>query len=358
MNMIAKTGFRMAAVGLALAAAAQAQVNNALTPAEKDAGYSLLFNGTDLSNWKTYQSTTPPSSWVVQQDGDAKAIVVTAGGVGHLISKQNDLQNFDLKIEWKVPTKGNSGIFIRYMEIDAWGGASGPEAQVVDINHSDGQQALHRAGTCYDLFPLIQGRDNWWKPTGEWNQFRIVAFNNRVAHYGNGKKLIEYDFSSKAFNDAYLASKYRTYPNYKTIHPGAIYLQHHGETGIKYRNMRVKKLTQDPWAAGSIYLKADGGLIDDFTFADNLFPAPTTMAPLAPAGGEGLRFTRGSRGMSLLFPGPGEYIVRLSDLQGRTRAVQAVRGESWTLPAGDGAVRVLSVTSGSQTLHHGILPAP
>lgn len=354
---IATTGFRMAAAGLALAAMTRAQVHNALTTEEEKSGYQLLFNGTDLSTFKTYKSTTPPASWVVQQDGDAKAIVVTAGGVGHLITKQADFQNFDLKIEWKVPTKGNSGIFIRYLEIDAWGGASGPEAQVVDINHSDGQQALHRAGTCYDLFPLLQGRDNWWKPTGEWNQFRIVAYNNKVAHYGNGRKVTEYDFSSKAFNDAYLASKYRTYPNYKTIHAGAIYLQHHGETGIKYRNMRIKKLDKDPWAAGSAYLKPDGSLIDDFTHADNFFPVPTTMAPLHP-GGEGLRFTRTSQGLSLLFPEAGQYIVRLSDLQGRTKALQAVRGDSWTLPAPDGAVRVLSVTSGSQTIHHGILPAP
>lgn len=342
---------------LALATAPYAQ-NNVLTAEEAGSGYIQLFNGTDLSNWKTYNSTSAPSSWTVQTDGGAKAIVVSAGGQAHLISKQNDFQNFDLKVEWKVPPSGNSGIFIRYKEISDWGGASGPEAQVVDINHPDGQQALHRAGTCYDLFPLITGRDNWWKATGEWNQFRIIAYNSKIAHYGNGKKLIEYDMTSAAFNDAYSDSKYRTYPEYKTIHAGAIYFQHHGETGIKYRDVRIKKLTKSPWEAGSPYLKTDGTLIDDLTFAVNIFPTPTIAAPLAPAGEEGLRYLRLPSGLSLLFPTPGEYIVRLSDFQGRTKRLQVVNGDRWTVPSAQaGSASVLRVIRGSQTIHSGILPA-
>src|SRR5690606_35177394 len=109
-----------------------------------------------------------------------------------------------------------------------------------------------------------------------YHQLRIVAFNNRIAHYGNGVKLLEYDMTSSAYNTAYNASKYNVEPIYRTIHQGGIYLQHHGEQNIRFRNIRIKKLATSPWAEGSIYLKnpsdSTGGLKDSLTFNDNLFP--------------------------------------------------------------------------------------
>ncbi len=254
-----------------------AQDHNVLTAAEKADGYVQLFNGKDLSGWKIYKSNATPKGWLVKSENGITHLETATGGQDNLISAQNDWQNFDLKVEWRVPNRGNSGIFIRYMEIDSWAGASGPEAQVVDINHSDGQTTLHRAGTCYDMFPLNPGHETWWKPTGEWNQFRIVAYNNHVAHYGNGKKLLEYDFNSAAFATAFAASKYRDYPNYKTVHPGAIFVQHHGETGIAFRDMRIKKLTQDPWGDGSQYLLPSGLLQEDLTFEQNIFPVAVSL---------------------------------------------------------------------------------
>ena len=308
--------------------------SNALTPGEQSSGYVSLFNGADLSNWKGYQSALPPASWTVGNDADGKTIQVVAGGVGSLINKDFTYQNFDLKIEWKVPVQGNSGIFIRYLEINTWGGASGPEAQVVDVAHPDGQQALHRAGTNYDMFPLNSGKENWFGVTGSWNQFRIVAFNNRIAHYGDGKKLLEYDMTSAAFDAAYARSKYNTYPRYREVHPGSIYLQHHGEIGIKFRNIRIKKLAanQDPWANGSPYLQGPG-LVENLTFADNLYATPSALAwPPASDAGAARRLAGDSRIITVLFSRPGRNAIEVKDLAGRTVGAFQASGIRALLP--------------------------
>jgi hypothetical protein len=282
----------------------------------------------------------------------------TTGGAQHLITKDTTYLNFDLKVEWRVPNAGNSGIFTRYLEINEWGGASGAEAQVVDINHPDGTSKLHRAGCDYDMFGLDAGKDNWWNPTGKWNQFRIIAYGTRVAHYGNGKKLLEYTINSPAWTAAFNSSKYKGYPHYAEVHSGSIYFQHHGELGPAYRDIRIKKLnsSQDPWANGSPYLNTAGtGLVDVLTFNDNLFGSPTNINLQGAAGMNGLRIV-GGEAPALYFPKRGDYGIRILGVDGRTAEAVTVRNaESYSLPLSNGAARVLEVTSGGKTLHHSVL---
>jgi hypothetical protein len=337
---------------------------NVLTPGEVQAGYQLLFNGTDFTGWKSFHKTLTPASWKVTTEDDHKVIEVNSlEDRGHIFTKDSTFQDFDLKVEWNVSVAGNSGIFIRYREdasnSDDWGGTSGPEAQVVDVAHSDGQKPLHRAGTCYDLFPLNAGADNWWKPAGQWNQFRIIAHKGHVAHYGNGKKLLEYEMLTPAWTQAFEASKYRTQAVYKTIHRGAIYLQHHGELHIKYRSLRIKKLTTDPWAKGSQYLKADGlSLVDALTFDDNLFPPvgialPNTIAPPL------VDVSYRNEGLNLRFPATGDYTIGVFDMAGKhASTMQARNTGSYFLPivkADNG--KVFTVSRSGKTLHSGLIEA-
>jgi hypothetical protein len=252
---------------------------NALTPSERSAGYVLLFNGKDLEGWTGYHGVLP-ESWRVQAAEGDTFLVNGPGPARNLITRGNAYQDFDLKLEWKCPSQGSSGIFIRYLEIETWGGASGPEAEINGPLHFDAQQPIHRAGASYDLFAVDSGSRGWARPAGQWNEFRIIAFGRRIAHFGNGRKLLEYEMGSPAWEKAYSESKYFAYPAFREVHPGAIYLEHHGETGIGFRNLRIKVLGshQDPWAEGSPYRNARGGLIDSLTLEDDLFPTPTGLA--------------------------------------------------------------------------------
>jgi hypothetical protein len=335
--------------------------HNTLNPAEAASGYELLFNGTNLNGWRGWNTTVPPNSWSVVAESTWNVIRNGSGSAGQvaLVTADSTFQNFDIKYEYWIPAKGNAGVFIRYNKYNSrdWGGCCGPETQIAALDNSDGTNALHRNGTCYDMFGLNSEALNWdkirlnnTKNDSVYHQFRIVAFNNRVAHYGNGVKLLEYDMTSSVYNSRYAASKYAPEPIYKTVHQGGFYLQHHGETGIRFRNMRVKRLTQSPWAQGSTYLSnpsdSASGLKSSLAFSEALFP--TAIAPAGKAGAARLntRVLRGADGVSLLLDRAGDYAVRVNDLRGRTVFQGSIRNASQIqLPAEafSGETRVLTL---------------
>lgn len=349
------------------------QPYNTLTAEESSSGYSLLFNGTDLSGWRGWNNMTPPVSWVVVAESTWNVLRTGPGGNAPLVTIDSTYQNFDLKLEFYVPSQGNSGIFIRYNQYgkNDWGGVSGPETQIAATNNSDGSNPKRRNGTIYDMFPLLPQATDWDRPNGTQNydryhQLRVVAYNNRVAHFGNGIKLIEYDMQSAAYNTAYNASKYSAEPLYRDVHPGGIYLQHHGEQNIRFRNMRIKKLTQSPWAEGSIYLKnpADSasGLIDSMTHAVNLFPQGTSIRQGAESSSFHLkaRLLRGNE-TTLILDRAGDYTIRVDDLQGRTVFRTHVNGtDRATIPSSAlaGEMRVLRVTAANGAVVHRRMLSP
>lgn len=346
---------------------------NTLTTEEAASGYTLLFNGTDLTGWRGWNNMTPPVSWVVVAETTWNVFRTGPGGQAPLVTVDSTYQNFDLKLEFNVPSQGNSGIFIRYNQYgkNEWGGVSGPETQIAATDNSDGRNAKRRNGTIYDMFPLLPQATEWDSPGGTHNygryhQLRIIAYNNRVAHYGNGIKLIEYDMQSEAYNTAYMASKYNAEPLYRDVHPGGIYLQHHGEQNISFRNLRIKKLTQSPWGEGSIYLKnpedSASGLIDSMTHAVNLFPGGTGIAQGATAASFHVkaRLLRGNE-TTLMLDRAGDYIVHVDDLQGRTVFRTRINGsDRTTIPSSalTGETRILRVTTASGALVHRRMLSP
>ncbi len=370
-----KSAFHAVLLALPLLAATHAIAQkpyNTLTEEEATAGYTLLFNGTDLTGWRGWNNMSPPVSWVVVAETTWNVFRTGPGGNAPLVTVDSTFQNFDLKLEFNVPSQGNSGIFIRYNQYgkNEWGGVSGPETQIAATNNSDGSNPKRRNGTIYDMFPLLPQATDWDRPNGTQNynryhQLRVIAYNNRVAHYGNGIKLIEYDMQSAAYNTAYDASKYSAEPLYRDVHQGGIYLQHHGEQNISFRNMRIKKLTQSPWDEGSIYLKnpsdSASGLVDSMTHAVNLFPAGTRIAQ---GGGASFRVharvLRGNETM-LLLDRVGDYTVRVEDLRGRTIFRTRLTGEDRaTIPSSAlaGETRVLRVTDANGSVVHRRMLSP
>jgi hypothetical protein len=354
------------ALPLCAAAGVGAQTaHNTLSTEESASGYQLLFNGTNLTGWRGWNSLTPPNTWTVVAESTWNVIRNTQGTSNPLITADSSFQNFDLKYEYWIPSEANSGLFIRYNFYgkDPWGGNSGPETQIAALNNSDGTNTLHRNGTCYDMFGLNNDAVNWdktrlnnTKNDSVYHQFRIVAFNNRVAHYGNGVKLLEYDMTSSAYNTRYTASKYKDYPTYKTVHPGGIYLQHHGEYGIRFRNLKIKKLTQSPWAQNSVYLTnpADSasGLKSALPFNSSLFPTAIAPAERAAMNRVSARVLTEGGDYSLLIDRAGDYLVRVDDLQGRNLFQGTIRNAAQvTIPgsAFSGGTRVLRLLSASGT---------
>jgi hypothetical protein len=94
---------------------------------KKDDKWMQLFNGKDLTGWKTHPDDK--AKWEVK-DG----AIVGSGPAGHLFSERGDYENFHLKFEVKINDKGNSGQYFRATFAKAF--PPGYEAQI-NSTHTD-----------------------------------------------------------------------------------------------------------------------------------------------------------------------------------------------------------------------------
>ncbi|HEV3203615.1 MAG TPA: DUF1080 domain-containing protein, partial [Gemmataceae bacterium] len=100
-------------------------------------GWVQLFNGKDLTGWKTHPDDK--AKWEVK-DG----ILVGTGPAGHLFSERDDYENFQYRIEAKINDKGNSGQYFRTQF-----GKSFPKGYEAQINSTHGDP--QRTGSLYNF---------------------------------------------------------------------------------------------------------------------------------------------------------------------------------------------------------------
>ena len=239
----------------ATAASAQSAplATNRLTPAERAAGWHLLFDGATLKGWRGLgYDSVPTAHWKVSGRAIHK---VPTGTVPRLRDGQpaagGDLmttgtyRDFELAFDWKVPPGANSGVKYNVSEemskLTANHAALGFEYQVLDDSlHPDNKIPSHRAGALYDLIPPDAGKR--LAPVGQWNSSRIVLRGNHGEHWLNGRKVVSYDLGTPRFDSLFKASKYRPIAGFADHRAGHIVLQDHGDEAW-YRNLRIRELT-------------------------------------------------------------------------------------------------------------------
>lgn len=216
-----------------LAAPSAAQEHNALTAAEREAGWRLLFDGRSLDGWRRYDGEAMTGGWVIE-DG---ALAHVHGG--RSIITDDVFEDFELTLEWKVEPGGNSGIFYR-----AAPGAeeifhSAPELQVLDdAGHADGRSPLTSAGANYALHGVPRGIV---RPAEEWNGVRVLVRGTHVEHWLNGVKVVEYELGSDDWKAKVAASKFVEWPEYGQAARGHIGLQDHGNR-VWFRNLKLREI--------------------------------------------------------------------------------------------------------------------
>ncbi len=214
-------------------------VVNGLSEQEKKDGWQLLFDGTSMEHFRGFRQSDVPAGWQVA-DG---AIVLTAGGAGDIITKEQ-YRDFELSIDWKISEGGNSGIFYHVSEDSAYQYTfnSGPEMQVLDDErHPDAKKGVNgnrQAGALYDLLPLTTPAVN---PAGEWNTAKLLVKNNKVEHWLNGKKVVEYELGTPEWNAMIQSSKFATMDGFGSEGQGHIALQDHGDR-VWFRNIKIRPL--------------------------------------------------------------------------------------------------------------------
>lgn len=147
--------------------------DNELTPAEKKAGWKLLFNGKDASGWICNNGKKPADS--VIEDG---TLMPYKSG-GYVLMHNKQYGDFILKCEVKMPKRCNSGIFFRI-------GKPRNPVQTgfeVQVMNSKGK-GMHDFGAIYDL---VAPSKNNLKPTGEWNAVEIKCVGPHISVKVNGE---------------------------------------------------------------------------------------------------------------------------------------------------------------------------
>lgn len=218
-----------------LAASAQAAEPNTLTPAEKAAGWKLLFDGKSTSQWRGYkQQAFPAKGWTIE-DGAMK----TASGGGDIITT-DQYGDFELELEWKASPKANSGIMFHVTEKYDATYLTGPEFQLFDdAGNNTNPTDMHSAGALYDLAPPVAGKK--LNPAGEWNQARIVLKDGLLRQYVNGVKVVECRVDDQSWKDKIAKSKFKDTEGFGVQPRGHIAIQDHGDT-LWFRNMKVRNL--------------------------------------------------------------------------------------------------------------------
>jgi hypothetical protein len=337
-----------------LVSSLQAQEANKLTAQETEMGYDLLFNGTNLSNWHAYRQAAVTDAWTVKTNAPLGPRIENQEGTKLPILTNKKYKNFDLKVDVMVNQSGNSGIFTRYEEnaTSFQNFRTGPEMQLCGPDNHDCAGTTKHHGSCYDMFGVKESiRNTWYKAPGQWNQFRIVVYDSNYVHYGNGQKLLEYKIGSPDFIRAYNASKYVDDGNngrYYDIHPGGILLQHHGENGQAFRNIKVKELEIHPFKQEFPDGKWPDVLSQDFTFRklSSHAVSPEMASPLA------LSVTQGASGMTLVTVSSRHADFRVSRIDGRAVPFRKMSESVYSIARGNNlpGIVIVRLRAGGSTL--------
>ena len=175
-------------------------------------GFTPLYNGKDLTGWK---ATGKMEVWGAEHD-----ILFVQGGGGGWLMTEKEYADFELRLEFKMPKMGNSGVALR-APLKGDPAYQGMEIQLLDDANWKGLRPTQQTGSIYDVVPAAKVVT---RPHGEWNQMRILAKGRRVIVELNGETLVSADLDE--------------YKEHAKRHPGL--LRTAGHVGLQSYNFRVE----------------------------------------------------------------------------------------------------------------------
>jgi hypothetical protein len=214
---------------------------NTLTPAEQAAGWTLLFDGKTTAGWHGFGRDSVVG-WEVA-GGDLIALG-KGGDHANDIVTDAEFEHFELKVDWKLSPRANSGIFFNVVEQGSqMVYATGPEYQLIDDDGwPDTLEDWQKSGANYAMHPPSTQAA---RPVGQWNTSRIVMDHGRVEHWLNGERVVAYELWTPEWERLVSAGKWMDFPGYGRARKGRIGLQDHGNR-VYFRNIKVRTLPARP----------------------------------------------------------------------------------------------------------------
>ncbi len=202
----------------------------------------VLFDGKNMDEWLSVRDKTP-AKWTV-----AGGVMTVSKGEGNIETKRS-FKNYQLHLEWKVPTsitgtsqaRGNSGVFLA----STGPGDDGYELQVLD-SYQNKTYVNGMAGSLYkQAIPLA----NPTRKPGEWQTYDVIW---TAPTFNSDGSLKTPAFATVLFNGVLVENHFELKgqtlyigkPFYKAYTSAPIKLQAHGDKSepISFRNIWVREL--------------------------------------------------------------------------------------------------------------------
>jgi hypothetical protein len=186
-----------------------------LGPLPAAEGFVPLFNGKDLTGWKTHPSQ--PGNWRVEN-----GVLIGAGpSVSHLYTERGDYQDFHLRMEARINENGNTGVYFRA----PFGPSLPMTGQPTWVRGYNAKLVKNRIGSLLiDDEPPARLSETSVKP-GEWVTLEVTAEGNHLTIKANGKITAEFTDEKQRYTK------------------GHIVLQQHGPATVtEFRRIEIKEL--------------------------------------------------------------------------------------------------------------------
>ena len=218
-------------------------LDNLLTEREKADGWRLLFDGSTPAAWMNARTKSfPATGWEIEE-GAMTINPETKGpdGGGDIVTAEK-FRNFELMVDFRYSTGGNSGIKY-FVDIDAENGSLasiGCEYQILDDRENPDAQAgmagNRKLAGLYDLIAPKNIRDNG---AGQWNRATIIVKGSKVQHWLNGFLTVEFERSTPAWRELVATSKFKNFTGFGEAEEGSILLQDHGNV-VLFKNIKIR----------------------------------------------------------------------------------------------------------------------
>jgi hypothetical protein len=186
-----------------------------------------LYNGKDLTGWHTLNGKM--DAW--KANGPLISCVAPGGG---WLTSDKEYGDFEMKIDWRVPVAGNSGLGIRYP------GAGDPahvgmEIQMLDDDapaYKGKLKAAQYTGGIYYQAPALKPAA---KKPGEWNTYEVRCQGPKIRIALNG--VVVQDINVDQYTKAEGGYK----PLAQRPRRGHVGVQSHGDK-VDFRNIKIREL--------------------------------------------------------------------------------------------------------------------
>ena len=158
--------------------------------------------------------------------------LVCKGSGGGWLSTDKEFANFELELEFRCPTDGNSGVFLRSPH-EGDPAYTGMEIQVIDDEGPQYKGKLQPWQYCGSLYDVSAAKTGAFTKANQWQKYHILCDGRHVKIALNGQVINDVNLGDHRDKEAKHPGIVRT--------TGYIGLQNHGSR-MEYRNLRIKEL--------------------------------------------------------------------------------------------------------------------